>query len=437
MPPCIAAGSLEEPEIMREFFPVFFSIAVIAVISMLEITLLKRLHPSWWRRRAVRTLSYAMPLVGFLALTAWTAGIFLSVREVALAGSYLVATVLVAGVALMISLPFSGLLHRVSARTVARRKSASDAGKQLRERRAFLTTAAAALPVAAIATGGAGIAGSLRDPVLPEIPMSFAGLPSALAGLRIAHISDVHLGLYLGLPDFERMAELLAHAKPDLVLITGDLADDPSIYADVLRLAASIPNRYGVFATLGNHEYFRDIAAVHRAFDRGPVPLLLNSGHTLSVGGALLHLAGIDDPRALGKVPESYFAAAVKRAVADAPSDAFTLLMSHRPEGFNAAVELGIPFTISGHTHGGQVGLMGRSLFEQLLPEKYMWGAYERSGSRLYTSAGAGHWFPCRLGCPAEIPIYTLTRQHAHSAPATRDTAPRLHIDTSSRPPRP
>jgi predicted MPP superfamily phosphohydrolase len=428
-----STASQEKADFMRELFPVLFSIAVIAVISLLEITLLKRLHPSWWRRRAVRMLSYAMPIIGFVALTAWTAGIFLDAREVALAGSYLTATVLVAGVALMISLPFSGLLHRVSARTVARRKSASDAGRQLRERRAFLTTAAAALPLAAVATGGAGIAASLLDPELPVVPLTFAGLPPALAGLRIAHISDVHLGLFLGLPEFERMVRLVADAKPDLVLITGDLADDPSIYPDALRLAASIPSRYGVYATLGNHEYFRNIAAVRAAYERGSVPLLLNTGHTLFVGGAALHLAGIDDPRALGKVQDSFFTSTVRMAMADAPADAFALLMSHRPEGFNAAVELGIPFTIAGHTHGGQVGFMGRSFFEQLLPEKYLWGAYERMGSRLYTSAGAGHWFPCRLGCPAEIPIYVLMPQPSPAKPSPRPSAPTLHIDTAAR----
>jgi uncharacterized protein len=419
---------------MRVFYPVFFSIAVITIFSLVEITLLKRMHTTWWARRWVRLSSYAIPVMGFFALTAWSAGIFSNARAIALAGSYATAVVLIIGLSLMISLPLSGLLHRITERTDKRREGLSVPVPRLMERRAFLMGTAAALPIAAVATGSAGLAGSLQAPEIPEIPLSFATLPPALDGYRIAHISDVHLGLFLGLPDFERMVERVARAKPDLVLLTGDIADDPLLYPDALRLAASIPCRSGVFASLGNHEYFRDITAVHAAYERGPVPLLLNAGRTLSIGGATLYVAGLDDPRSLGRIPEDFFLKALDLAMQHAPSNAFTLLLSHRPEGFNAASELSIPLTISGHTHGGQIGFLGRSVFEELLPERYMWGAYERNGSRLYTSAGAGHWFPYRLGCPAEIPLYILKREELRPVKKTPDSVPELRIKTGKEP---
>ena len=419
---------------MRVFYPVFFSMAVITVFSLVEITLLKRMHASWWTRRWIRISSYAIPVMGFCALTAWSAGIFSNARAIALAGSYATAAVLIIGLALMLSLPLSGLLHRITARGDTRREGASVPVPRLIERRAFLMGTAAALPIAAVAAGSAGMAASLRDPEIPEVPLSFATLPSALDGFRIAHISDVHLGLFLGLKDFERMAELVAAARPDLVLLTGDIVDDPLLYPDALRLAAAIPSRYGVFASLGNHEYFRNITAVHAAYERGSVPLLLNAGRTLGIGDASLHVAGLDDPRSLGKIPEDFFVNALDHAMRDAPANAFTVLLSHRPEGFNAASERGIPLTISGHTHGGQIGFLGRSVFETLLPERYMWGAYERNGCRLYTSAGAGHWFPYRLGCPAEIPLYILKREQR--VPETKNPAavPQLRIKTGNGP---
>jgi uncharacterized protein len=64
-----------------------------------------------------------------------------------------------------------------------------------------------------------------------------------------------------------------------------------------------------------------------------------------------------------------------------------------------------------GHTHGGQIGLFGRSAFEALAPELHLWGTYARGESRLYTTSGFGHWFPFRLGCPTEAPILELVRE--------------------------
>jgi uncharacterized protein len=84
--------------------------------------------------------------------------------------------------------------------------------------------------------------------------------------------------------------------------------------------------------------------------------------------------------------------------------------MSHRPDAFDHAAVRGIDLTLAGHTHGGQIGMFGRSVFESYWPERYLWGRYERNGSQLYTSAGVGHWFPFRLGCPPEAPVIELTR---------------------------
>ena len=82
--------------------------------------------------------------------------------------------------------------------------------------------------------------------------------------------------------------------------------------------------------------------------------------------------------------------------------------MTHRPEGFDPASEMGIELTLSGHTHGGQAGLNGRSLWSAFT-DRYLWGHYAKNGSQMYLSSGIGHWFPFRLGCPTEAPIIELT----------------------------
>jgi uncharacterized protein len=204
------------------------------------------------------------------------------------------------------------------------------------------------------------------------------------------------------------MLEALETRRPDLLLLTGDIADDHTIYAESLRMASQLRTPHGAFASIGNHEYFSGIRDILRAYESGPIPLLLDKGTAVPVGDTRLWLAGLDDPRSLKNTSTVFFQRSMHAAMNGASSDAFTIVLSHRPKGFVTSAALGLPLTLAGHTHGGQVGFHGRSIIGALNPEQFMWGPYERNGCKMFVSAGAGHWFPYRLGCPAEIPIYTL-----------------------------
>jgi predicted MPP superfamily phosphohydrolase len=413
---------------MRVYFPIIFSMIVLAILSGLEILLLKKLHPDWWRHRAVRRLSYGLPLAGIAALALWALGVALEADLLVNIGAPLTTAALVLGLALMLSLPLSAIFHTIDrfvnwfARRRGTRNNARAAGSGNDEtenalpdpkRRRLLTTTAAAFPVLALTAGGTGLLSATRDPRTPVIPLRYPALPPALEGLRILHITDVHIGLIIGFDDVERMVELSAAMKPDLVLLTGDFSDDADTYLDALRLVGSIPSRLGSFASIGNHEYFRGIRAIRRAYDRGPIPLLLDNGTAVNVGGTPLYLAGADDPRSNFGLPEHFFERSIDTAMQDLPAQAFSILLCHRPNGFDAAARAGVDLTLSGHTHGGQIGFNGRSLLYATHPEKYMWGLYEKDDAKLYVSAGAGHWFPYRLGCPTEIPLYVLTSRPA------------------------
>lgn len=398
---------------MKVYFPILFSMVVLALLSGLEILLLKKLHRDWWQYRNVRRVSYGLPIAGISGLLLWALGVTLELDLVVNIGATLTTITLVLGLALMISLPLSGVFHAID-RLVARfaRRRNERRGENSvpdPERRKLLTTSAAVFPVLAIAAGGTGLASAYSDPRMPVIPLHYPKLPAALEGLRILHITDVHIGLIIGFDDVERMVELSAAQKPDLVMVTGDFSDDADTYLDALRLAGSIPSRYGSFACIGNHEYFRGIEAIMRAYDKGPIPLLFNSGTALDINGTALYVAGVDDPRSNFRMPENFYLRSIDAAMKDAPADAFSILLCHRPNGFDDAARAGVKLTLSGHTHGGQIGFNGRSLLYSTNPEKYMWGHYEKNGSKLYVSAGAGHWFPYRLGCPTEIPLYVLT----------------------------
>jgi hypothetical protein len=96
-------------------------------------------------------------------------------------------------------------------------------------------------------------------------------------------------------------------------------------------------------------------------------------------------------------------------ALEGAPEGAFRLLLCHRPEGFERARERGAAVTLSGHTHGGQIGWRGASALERPLGRR-MWGEYGDDRARLYLTSGFGHWFRFRFGCPTEAPLLWLRR---------------------------
>lgn len=334
-------------------------------------------------------------------------------------------------VSLVLTLPFLGLgvwLRRRAAPIEAKAPpaaepspapTASPANVGL-SRRELVLSGARLAPVGGVLLGASGARGGQAMAEVVEMDLAFPELPPALEGLKILQYSDVHLGHFIDLDEVRRLVELGRAARPDLVVLTGDIADDLALLPEALALFKEIGARHGVYGAIGNHEYFRGLEDTLRGYERAQVPLLLEDGATLDLDGARLHLSGADDPRYLGRQSADFFARTVDRALDGAPSDAFHVLLSHRPEGFAAAQRHGVHLTLSGHTHGAQVGINGRSLFEPLLPDKYLWGHYAEGRSRLYTSSGAGHWFPFRLGCPRELPVLRLVRGPTSQSPKKR-----------------
>jgi predicted MPP superfamily phosphohydrolase len=234
-------------------------------------------------------------------------------------------------------------------------------------------------------------------------------LPTALNGLRILHISDSHLSRYVPIDTIATTLEQAEPFAPDLIVLTGDIADDLSMLGETLKLISELRPRFGTYACLGNHEYYRGIAEVRRIFDRSTVPLLENQSVLIDVDSIALRVAGIDDPRHVGGGDRIFFKNAIDSMLSEAESAEFTILLSHRPAALDYASEVNLNLILAGHTHGGQIGAGERSFFELVSPESYLWGHYQKAESHLYTSSGVGHWFPFRLGCPAEAPIIEIS----------------------------
>jgi predicted MPP superfamily phosphohydrolase len=221
---------------------------------------------------------------------------------------------------------------------------------------------------------------------------------AGLEGLRCAFLSDLHAGSYLDARALERLMELVAARRPHVVLLGGDLVHTrPEEFRHYDRALARLAPPLGVFAVPGNHERFPGIGlARFEAWAAGQgITVLRNRGTRIHRGGASLWLCGVDD---LGEGDPDLAA-----AVADRQVDEPTLLLSHHPDLFPDAADLGVDWMLSGHTHGGQVAPFG------WMPVRHSRLGFDRGlhrigRSELYVGRGLGAAIvPVRVGARPEV----------------------------------
>jgi predicted MPP superfamily phosphohydrolase len=243
-------------------------------------------------------------------------------------------------------------------------------------------------------------------------------LPPALAGLRIVHVSDLHVG---PLADRAALRAALARATAldaDLVCVTGDLVDSPAADLDSwIPELAGLRARLGVFAILGNHDRRAGAARVADAVRRAtPWRVLRDEVATIERDGCRLHLIGLEDRRD----GEPYDALAT--LLAGLPAGEPAILLAHRPDVLPDAVAVGLPLVLTGHTHGGQLAVPGlaRVNVSRLLHGPLDAGAFVSDGVLLLVSRGLGtSGQRIRVGVPREIALLTLVPGRDLRCPAT------------------
>jgi predicted MPP superfamily phosphohydrolase len=257
--------------------------------------------------------------------------------------------------------------------------------------------------VAAIGASGAvlgwGAARGRHEFETCEVPVRIPGLPRALDGYVIVQISDLHVGRHVGDRDIEAGLELVRRARPDLLVVTGDIVDhDARLTPSIARKLADLPVRDGVAAILGNHDYYAGASEVVAALEAAGISALVNAGRLVRPrDGGGFALLGVDDrwsPRYGHEGPS------LERALAAVPSDAPRILLSHQPPTVRAWAGR-VALQLSGHTHGGQInpGFRPADLF---FP--YVAGAYQVEGTMLYVNRGFGTVGPpSRVGAPPEV----------------------------------
>jgi predicted MPP superfamily phosphohydrolase len=233
-------------------------------------------------------------------------------------------------------------------------------------------------------------------------------LEAQFDGYRIAQISDFHTDSWMTPGRVLELVNLVNAEAPDLVVITGDFATYSrfrSLIRHAFGLAAPLHRLRapdGVVAVLGNHDHKTDAGAIRRVLARSGVIELCNTALTLRRDGAALHLCGVDD------VQEGM--ADLDLVLRRLPEEGAAILLAHEPDFADESVVAGrFDLQLSGHSHGGQVGLpLLRFLFLPKLSRRYPSGLYRVGGMYLYTNRGLGAHPRFRFNSRPEITVFTL-----------------------------
>jgi len=301
-------------------------------------------------------------------------------------------------------------------------------------RRGFLQTATVAAGVLPFVCGGYGFAIGRRQYQVSEVALPVNGLQPGLEGLRIVQLSDIHIGSYMSAAEVRRIVAMANELGADLAVVTGDFvtgASDPlrDCVSELSRLRAPL----GVWGCNGNHEIYGGAESVAaELFRQDGMCLLRQENVELVRHGHSLNLIGVDyqRPRDAEDRPLPMLHGLEPLLRRDMPN----ILLSHNPNAFPRAAELGIELTLAGHTHGGQVKV---EILDQMVSParfltRYIAGRFERPlgaaaeledeqawaaaaparpASLLYVNCGLGTIFaPLRLGVPPEISLFTLRR---------------------------
>ncbi len=276
-----------------------------------------------------------------------------------------------------------------------------------------------------LAGGGASLAlgfGSMfwgwlvgqRRVEVERLDLPLRGLPDALAGLRIAQISDLHIGVQMRAPLLRRLLERVNALEPDLIVITGDIFDfDPRYIEEGCRELACLDAPHGVFAVLGNHDAYTGADAVARGLETWTrIRLLRDDWVRLELDGGAFALAGVEDP-GHGWNERDATHDAIERLAAEIPADLARVLLIHRPSWFAHAARAGFPLALAGHTHGGQIALPrpGQHHNVSRLISHWTRGLFRdaATGSILYVNRGLGvAGPPVRLNCAREISLHRM-----------------------------
>jgi uncharacterized protein len=259
----------------------------------------------------------------------------------------------------------------------------------------------------ALASAGGLAAAAVRatekELAIQRIEVTLDRLPSALDGIRIVQLCDLHVGRFLGRTFVERVVHIANGLRPDIIAIVGDLVDGT---IERLRPAvaplADLRARYGTYFVTGNHEYYSRSGAVAwmDEIDGMGIRVLRNEHVCIGDGDAQLDIAGTHDHDA-DLFPDDGPSEDLPLALRGRDPSRAVVLLAHQPRTIHEAALLGVDLQLSGHTHGGQIWPWGQVI---RLQQPFVRGLHRVGNTQIYVSCGTGFLGPpMRLGAPAEI----------------------------------
>ncbi|MEU7864860.1 metallophosphoesterase, partial [Nonomuraea sp. NPDC049141] len=257
------------------------------------------------------------------------------------------------------------------------------------------------------ATGltGYGIRTALGPPQLDRVQIPLAKLPRSMDGLRIATVSDIHLGPLRGRAHTERIVAAINRLDADIVAVVGDLVDGSvAELGEAAEPLRGLRSRHGSYFVTGNHEYYSGVEEWVQELDRLGLRVMQNERTEIQARGGVLDLAGVNDVTAAGTglaAPADYAA-----ALGDRDPNRPVVLLAHQPVAAVEAAKFGVDLQLSGHTHGGQ--MVPFNLLVKL-QQPVVSGLGEVDGTKVYVTNGAGFWGPpVRVGAEPQITLVEL-----------------------------
>lgn len=278
-------------------------------------------------------------------------------------------------------------------------------------RRKFLYTAGA---IGAAALAADTIWREPNHPVLVRRDIKFRRWPEHLEGFTIAFLSDFHYDATFSIHPITTAINIVNSLNADLVVLTGDFVSMPMLSFNgksaarnaepCAKLLGQLRARHGLWAVMGNHDYYTDSDHVTAVLRSEGINVLANESAAIEQNGARFWLSGVNDVLS--------GTANLERTLERVPHDEATILLAHEPDFANEASRYPIDLQLSGHSHGGQVRfpLVG-PLYLPDLAKQYVLGQYQIGSLTLYTNPGIGTvGLPVRLNCPPEITLLRITK---------------------------
>jgi len=376
------------------------------------LSLLHRHVPAPGRRRIIMALVLAV----YLGLFVFTFGSFRRATPVSLTLSqallvapflwWMVSSLVGALVALLFAIPQAMV---GMARWAARPAVESPA------RRVFLQRTAHVAAAAPFVAGAYGLFYGRLNLETPVQPIRLARLPKAFEGFRICQLSDIHIGPFMPAEQIRKYVAIANALKPDLTVLTGDfVTTDPNTQEAVVEALSGLKAPFGVFGCLGNHDAWCGVEnSITALFRQIGVRMLRGEALPIVAGGESINLIGVDFQSHRRFGPSAPVANLLRNIEPLIVPGRVNILLSHNPDTFDRAAELGIDLSMAGHTHGGQAALefISPEIAPSRLVTPYVAGLFRKPGGLLYVNRGIGTiGVPIRIGAPPEITVYQLTR---------------------------